>query len=339
MRRGFLASLAILLMTSVHAAAQAPTSAAQPKTVKTWVPPRTADGQLDLQGVWSNATLTPLQRPPELAGKEFFTEAEAAEFEKRRIQQSDQDRPESRRPGEVGAYNQAWMDRGQHVVGTKRTSLVVDPPDGRIPAFTSESKKKFDEAHAYFIQHPADGPEDRPLADRCILWPTAGPPMLPDAYNNYYQIVQSPGYVTILAEMVHDVRIIPLDGRPHLPSNVLQWKGDSRGHWEGDTLVVDTTNFRYSDQSRFGQVHDGFTDQNLHVTERFTRTGPNTIIYRATVDDPSAYTKPWTIEITSAKTEEPIYEYACHEGNYAMFGILSGARAEERKAAAKSGSK
>jgi hypothetical protein len=231
------------------------------------------------------------------------------------------------------------MDRGDHVVGTKRTSLVVDPPDGRIPALTPEAKKKFDEAHAHFAEHPADGPEDRPLAERCILWPTAGPPMLPDAYNNYYQIVQSPGYVTILAEMVHDVRVIPLDGRPHLPPNVPQWKGDSRGHWEGNTLVVDTANFAYNDKSRFGQVYDGLTDQNLHVTERFTRTGPDTITYRATVDDPSAYTKPWTIEIISSKREEPIYEYTCHEGNYGMFGILSGARAEERKAAAKSRSK
>ena len=331
----YIAIMSVLALTAVSAMAQAP--------AKIWTPARTADGQPDLQGTWTNATLTPFQRPPELAGKEFFTEQEQAAFEKRRLQQTDVESGDdgTRGPGDLArrAYNGAWFDRGSHGVNTRRTSLVVDPPDGRIPALTPEGKRKFDEAHANVVAHPADGPEDRSLSERCVLFANAGPPMLATGYNNNYQIVQSPGFVTIIAEMAHDFRVIPLDGRPHLPPSVRQWKGDPRGHWEGTTLVVDTTNFAYNNKSRFGGAYDGLTDQNLHITERFTRTGPNTIIYRATVDDPTIYTKPWTIETSSSKSEEPIYEYACHEGNYGMFGILSGERAQERTAAAKSGSK
>ena len=317
----------------------AATVPAQQAPAKAWTPARTSDGQPDLQGTWTNGTLTPLQRPPELAGKEFFTEQEEAAFEQKRLQQNDVESGDDgkRGPADLArrAYNGAWFDRGSHGVNTRRTSLVVEPSDGRIPPMTPEGKKKFDDAHANSAAHPADGPENRALSERCILFPNAGPPMLPEPYNNNYQIVQSPGFVTIMAEMVHDVRVVPLDGRPHLPPNIRQWKGDSRGHWEGNTLVIDTTNFAYNDKSRFGVAYDGFTDQNLHVTERFTRTGPSTIIYRATVDDPTIYTKPWTIETTLSKRTEPIYEYACHEGNYGMFGILSGERAQERTAAAR----
>jgi len=326
-----IAIMGTLALAAAAAVAQAP--------AKTWTPSRTADGQPDLQGTWTNATLTPLQRPPELAGKEFFTEEEQTAFEKKRLQQNDVESVDDgkRGPADLArrAYNGAWFDRGSHGVNTRRTSLVVEPSDGRIPPMTPEGKKKFDEAHANFAAHAADGPENRPLSERCILFPNAGPPMLPEPYNNNYQIVQSPGFVTIMAEMVHDVRVVPLDGRPHLPSNIRQWKGDSRGHWEGNTLVIDTTNFSYNDKSRFGVAYDGFTDQNLHVTERFTRTGPGTITYRATVDDPTIYSKPWTIETTLSKRDEPIYEYACHEGNYGMFGILSGERTQEKTAAAK----
>jgi hypothetical protein len=329
------AIVSALVVAAAAASAQAP---AKPSATS-WASARTADGQPDLQGTWTNATLTPLQRPPELAGKEIFTAEEEAAFEQKRLQQNDVESGDDgqRGPADLArrAYNGAWFDRGTHGVNTRRTSLVVEPSDGRVPPMTAEGKKKFDEAHASFAAHPADGPENRPLSERCILFPNAGPPMLPEPYNNNYQIVQAPGFVTIMAEMVHDVRVVPLDGRPHLPADISQWKGDSRGRWEGNTLVIDTTNFAYNDKSRFGVAYDGFTDQNLHVTERFTRTGPSTIIYRATVDDPTIYTKPWTIETTLAKRAEPIYEYACHEGNYGMLGILSGERAQEKTAAAK----
>jgi len=304
-----------------------------------WKAPRTADGQPDLQGNWTNATLTPFQRPPELGNKEFFTEDEAAAFERQRIQANDVDRIEGPRgAADLGrrAYNNTWMDRGTHVTKYRRTSIVVDPPDGRVPAYTPAAQKRYDEFKAYSAKHPADGPEDRFLTERCILFGAVGPPMLPEPYNNNYSIVQGRNSVTILAEMNHDARTIPLDGRPHIPAEIKQWKGDSRGHWDGDTLVVETTNFRFNNQSRFGVAWlDGMTDGNLKVTERFTRVDPNTIIYRATIDDPTVYTKPWTVELSMSKRTEPLYEYACHEGNYGMVGILSGAREEEKKAAAK----
>jgi len=272
---------------------------------RAWTPPRTADGQPDLQGVWTNATVTPLERPADLAGKTFFTPREAAAYEKQVVETANVDRRRSDVTTDVGlAYNEAWWDRGTHVVKTLRTSLIVDP---------------------------ADGPEDRGLTERCILWPTAGPPLMPSVYNNNYQIFQGPGYVAILVEMIHDVRIIPIDGRPHLPSNVRQWLGDSRGHWEGNTLVVDTANF--TDKTRFR----GSTE-NLHLTERFTRADPDTILYEYTVNDPATWTKPWTAQVTMTKSDSRVYEYACHEGNYGMVGILEGARAEEKNSA-KAGAK
>jgi hypothetical protein len=191
---------------------------------------------------------------------------------------------------------------------------------------TPEGKKKA-EAYAARLQRPADGPEDRYLAERCILGFNAGPPMIPSAYNNNVQIFQNPGYVVLLNEMVHDARIIPLDGRPHLPPHIRQWKGDSRGHWEGNTLVVETTNFR--DESNFRQA----SGPTYHLVERFTRVDAATLLYEFTVNDPKIWTRPWTAAVPMAKTELPIYEYACHEGNYGMFNLLAGARAEERKAA------
>ena len=182
---------------------------------------------------------------------------------------------------------------------------------------------------------PPTVPQDRYLTERCILFGAAGPPMLPEPYNNNYEIVQTRGIVSIVVEMNHETRIIPTDGTPHLPPQIRQWTGDSRGRWEGDTLVVDSTNFRFNNQSRFGVNYlDGMTDENLHVVERFRRTDPNTIIYQATVDDPTIYTKPWTVQISMAKRTDRIFEYACHEGNYAMRDILSGARADEKKTAA-----
>jgi hypothetical protein len=292
----------------------------------TWTPPRTPDGQPDLQGIWTNATVTPLERPAELAGKKVFTDQEAAEFAKQTVQATNADRRDV--PPEVDvarAYNQFWYDRGTTVVSTKQTSLIVDPPDGRLPALTPQGQQKVTELAEMRRLHPADGPENRTLNERCIKWGTAGPPMLPGPYNNNYQIVQTPGYVIILVEMIHDARIIPIDGRPHLPNNVRSWLGDARGHWEGNTLVVDTANFRPD------ATYRNTVPESLHLTERFTRVSADTIQYEFTVNDPATFTKPWTASIPMTKIPGPVYEYACHEGNYAMEGILSGARADEKK--------
>ena len=296
----------------------------------------TAQSIPDLEGVWTNATVTPFQRPVQLGAKEFFTPQEAAAFEKERVQQGNADLIEGPRGASDlarRAYNNFWTDRGTHVTKNLRTSLVIDPPDGRIPPFTAEAQKKYDAFHARIAAHPSDGPEDRLLTERCILFGASGPPMLPEPYNNNYEIVQTRGQVAIAAEMNHETRIIPLDGSPHLPPQFRQWRGDSRGHWEGDTLVVDTTNFIPSNQSRFGVSYlDGMSDENLQVIERFHRLDRDTIIYQATVDDPSVYTKPWTVELSLNRRTDRIYEYACHEGNYAMTDMLAGARAEENNA-------
>lgn len=282
--------------------------------------------QRDLQGIWTNTTITPLERPVSLAGKQVFTPEEAAKYEKETNQRNDADNRESNPEADVNhAYNQFWWDRGTKVVPGLRTSLIADPPDGRVPALTPEAQKRMAAQFAYAREHSTDGPENRSLQERCLNWPTAGPPMLPSFYNNEYQIVQTPSTVAIVIEMIHDVRIIPIDGSPHLPSSIRQWMGDSRGHWDGNTLVVDTTNF--TDQSRFRGA-----DENLHLTERFTRVNPNTLLYEFTVDDPTAFTKPWTAQIPMTKTKGPVFEYACHEGNYAMVDILAGARAAEKKA-------
>jgi hypothetical protein len=294
-------------------------------TSKSWTPPRTADGRPDLEGVWINSTLTPLERPAEFAGKEFLTEQEAADYVKRLLQQVNTDRRDGGAQVDVGrSYNEFWRDRGNDVVADRRTSLISDPPDGRVPPLTPEAQKRVEETRTWMREHSTDGPEGRSLAERCISWTTAGPPMLPGPYNNDFQIFQAPGYVVILNEMIHDARTIPLDGRPHASQNIREWLGDSRGHWEGNTLVVDTTNF-ISEYSFRG------SDANLHVTERFTRVSPDMIQYEFTVDDPTAFTRAWTARIPLNKTTGPVYEYACHEGNYAMTDILAGARAAEKK--------
>jgi hypothetical protein len=290
--------------------------------------PRTAWGDPDLQGIWSNATLTPLQRPPELAGKAFFTAEEASAFDKQRVAQTNADRP--LRPGEVGAYNDAFFERGTHGVSTRRTSLVIDPQDGRIPALTPAAAELVAARERDAVRSPADGPEDRWLTERCILF-GATLPMLPEPYNNNYRILQIPGYVIVLVEMNHDARVIPLDGRPRLAAPVRQWTGDSRGRWDGDTLVVESANFKFNAQSRFGVGYlNGLSDANLRVVERFTRTDASTLVYRATVEDPTVFTSSWTIEIPMERAAGPIFEVACHEGNRGMANILSGYRAEER---------
>jgi hypothetical protein len=285
-------------------------------------------GDPDLEGIWTNATLTTLQRAPELGTKAFFTPEEAAAWEQQRIAATNADRP--LRAGEVGAYNDAFFERGSRGVKSRRTSLIIDPPDGRIPALTSEAQRKVEARQKHEAASPADRPEDRWLTERCILF-GATVPMLPEPYNNNYRIVQSPGYVTILAEMNHDARVIPLDGRAHLAPAVQQWTGDSRGRFEGNTLIVETRNLKFNDKSRFGvQYLNGLSDENLRIVERFTRTDANTITYQATIDDPTVFVRPWTVEISMDRTEGPLFEVACHEGNYGMFNILSGHRAEER---------
>jgi hypothetical protein len=312
---------------------------AQISTAKKWTPLRTQDGQPDFQGIWSTATLTPLERPPEFAGKEFLTEKEAEEYVKRTLEESNSDRRDGGAQADLQRnYNEAWRDRGTTVVATRRTSLIVDPPDGKIPPLTPEVQKRqaamtggvgpeglrFLPAALSAARPPRlpGGPRDLPLRVRCI---SRDLPMIPTPNNNFLHIIQSPGYVAIFQEMMHEVRIIPLDQRPHLDSKIRGHMGDSRGRWEGDTLVIDTTNFIGTDNA-YG------ADEAMHLTERLTRTDPDTIQYQFRVDDPTAFTKPWSGEMSIRKTDEPVEEYACHEGNYAMESILAGARAEEKKA-------
>ena len=311
----------VFLLSGLAVFAQAPRG-------KAFVPPKTAHGDPDLQGIWTNVTITPLERSQQFASKPFLTAQEARQFERDTVETNNADRRDLPIDQDVGkAYNDFWWDRGTRVVPTLRTSLVTDPPDGRVPALTADGQKRQQERLALRRQQgPADGPESRALSERCIQWPTAGPPMLPSFYNNNYQIVQGPGYVAILVEMVHDVRIIPLDDRPHLPSQTRQWLGDPRGHWEGNTLVVESTNF--TDKTTFR----GATAE-MRLTEKFTRIAADQVLYQFTVNDPKTFTKPWTAEVPMLRTDGPIYEYACHEGNYAMEDMLRGARMEERKSA------
>jgi len=318
-----LAAIALALAATIPAVAQN----------KAWTAPKTPDGKPDLQGIWSYATITPLERPAEFAGKEFLTEQEAAAYEKRTLEANNRDRRDGTAAEDVGrAYNDFWWDRGTKVVSTRRTSLVVDPPDGRIPPLTQEAQRRAADraaARRNSGRGPSDGPEDRPLGERCIMFGSGGVPMLPTAYNNNVQVVQTPDQVALVSEMIHDARVVPLDSRPPLPKNVRQYRGDSRGHWEGDTLVVVTTNF--TDKSNFRG-----SSENMKLTERFTRVAEDTLLYRFTVEDPSSFARPWTVEIPLWRNRELMYEYACHEGNSSIVGVLSGARAEEKAAAARS---
>jgi hypothetical protein len=283
---------------------------------------RTSDNQPDLQGIWSNATLTPLERPQDLSGKAFFTPDEAAAYEKQVRERNNGDRRDANAAADLAVgYNDFWWDRGTKVVSTLRTSLIVDPPDGRIPPLTADAQKRAEARAEARRLHPADGPEDLSLADRCIARP--GPPMLPAGYNNNHQIVQTLEYVVIFSEMMNGARIIPLTPRPRLPGTVRQLFGDSHGRWEDNTLVIETTNF--TNQTNFRGA-----GENMQLTERFTRVDAETLLYQFTVDDPESFQKPWSGEIPMKKTEGPIFEYACHEGNYSMENILRAARAEEK---------
>ena len=297
---------------------QAPSSAADAKvSSKTQAVPRTPWGDPDLQGVWSYASLTPLERPASVGGREFFTREEAARLEA----ETQVDAPPP--PGDPGTYNAIWWDRGK-VASNLRTSLIVDPPDGKLP-LTSEARQRIAAQAEYTRAHPADSWLDRSPWDRCITY--HGVPPISTGYNNTYQIFQIPGYVVILVENIHDVRVIPLDGRPRLGDTIRQWNGDSRGHWQGNTLVVETANYSDKTQLRFP------SSTNTRAVERFTRVADDVIDYQFTINDPTVYSRPWTaVRPMTRLAEYRIYEYACHEGNYALSGILAGARAEEKAA-------
>ena len=299
-----------------------------------WTLPRTPDGHPDLTGVWANNAATPLERPDEWQGKTTLTDAELEALEAAAKEATEgvddalfgdqlvqaaiaKTKAKSYDPT-TGNYNQFWIVERDF---ENRTSLVVDPPDGRIPPLTPEAKKRSEARRAYLAEHPADSWEDRGLGERCI---TFGAPRLGAGYNSYYQIFQTPDHVAILMETIHDARIIPIDGTPPLANDIRQWHGDSRGRWEGDTLVIETSN--YSPKSKLRGSTEG-----LHVIERLTRSGPDTLDYQVTLADSGTWTAPWTVLIRMKKTEDAIYEYACHEGNIGMEGILAGHRAEERE--------
>ncbi len=305
----------------------------------TAVPP-TPWGAPDLQGVWDFRTLTPMERPDELADKQILTAEEAAQFREGRLAEifaRDDEVPADI----VGNYNQFWFDRGTTVVETNRTSLVVDPPDGRLPPLTPAAQER--QAAMAEARRGVGGHQPTPggwlddlgsngLQVRCILGFNSGPPMTPGGYNNNVQLIQTPEQVVILNEMNHNARIVPLDGRSHLRPALRQWVGDSRGRWDGETLVVETTNFL-----RETSFMRGASSPNLHLVERFTRVDADTLLYDVTVDDPATWTKPWTYAVPMKRNPDPIYEYACYEGNYAMETILAGARANEIAAEAKQG--
>ena len=306
--------------------AQAPKAGAA-KSAKTIA--RTPDGHPDLQGIYDFSTATPLERPVALGDKAVFTDEEAAAFVKQQLgnRAASDDAPLPK--GNVGGYNQFWYEFGTQVVPDKRTSLITDPSNGRLPALTPEAQKIAD-GHREQLRRLADGPEQRDVSERCLLGYNAGPPMVGVGYNQHVQIVQTPEYVLIHTEMVHTARIVPLDGRPHFAAPFRPWSGDSRGHWEGDTLVVETTNFNDKSWNQFSGWNWA-ADQNMHVTERFSIVDGNMLNYQFTVNDPTVWTKPWTASAPLRRTDEQMFEYACHEGNYGMAGILQGARAEERR--------
>ncbi len=298
-----------------------------------WKMPRTPEGQPDLQGFWSNATRTPVERPAEFAGKATITDAEAKAWETKDAQawqelDGTSDGPLHATKGSVGtgAYNVLFYDMGSELArvdGVKRTAMVVDPPDGKIPPRVPQTRNRPAAARG----GGTASVKERGLSERCLFVPMVGPPMLPTLYNNNYQIVQTADAVMIVSEEIHDVRIIRMNAT-HVAPEVRKWLGDSIGRWEGDTLVVETTNF--TDQTRFrGSSRD------LKVTERFTRVDANNILYKATMEDRSTWTKPWTLELPFAAIKGPIYEYACHEGNYAIEDILRGARKLEAEASDK----
>jgi len=321
------------LLVAVPAPVSGQTTAAAASAVKPPTLPRLPDGRPDLQGYWTNTTFTPLERPPELGDKEFFTEEEAAAFEEqRRIRENSQAKDD------LHYDNVIWQGANEGKgVSNRRTSVIFDPPNGRVPPLTENGQKlAAARREAARRREAAESVETRNLAERCITWGADGPPMLGSTYNANLQILQTTESVVILHEMIHGVRLVPMDGRPHIPPDIRQLTGDSRGRWEGNTLVVDSSNF--TDQTNFrgapaNSRQDIFSSRDLHVIERFTATDADTIVYRFTVEDPSVWTRPWSGELLLRRIEGPIIEYACHEGNYGLVNILAGARVSEKAAA------
>jgi hypothetical protein len=304
--------------------------------------PRTPWGDPDLQGMWDHRTITPLQRPEELGDREFLTEEEAASLEQAVV---DRDQylltrpPETvsaggsvdrRADGTPGFYNNFWLDTGTRTVDTRRTSLVIDPPNGRLPAYSDAGRRKVERDAEYQREHPADSWLDFDGTDRCLIGVNNGPPILPAAYNQNLLVVQNKDWVLLLAEMIHTVRAIPLDGRPALPAHMQQWGGDARGRWDGDTLVVETANFvpdrLWTTANPMGRLK---TTGELRLVERFKRIDADTLEYEATIDDPGIWSRPWTVSMPMRRSDEAMYEYACHEGNYSMPNMLAGERARE----------
>ncbi len=307
--------------------------------------PRMPWGDPDLQGVWDYRTITPLQRPEDQADKAFLTEEEASSLERNILDRnarlltrapeltSASNQVDRRDDGTPGFYNNFWLDRGTTAVGTRRTSLIADPPDGRLPQLTPEAQRRADSSEAQRVAEvrrgaqPAQSWTDLDAGDRCIQHAKAGPPISVGGYNNNIQLFQVPGYIALLNEQNHDVRIIPLDGRPHVGTQISQWMGDSRGHWEGETLVVETIQFN----GKHDQIGRPLlsTGQNLSLVERFTRTDSDTLFYEFTVTDPTIWVSPWTAELPMKRNPDLIYEFACHEGNYGLYNIMAGSRMEE----------
>jgi hypothetical protein len=282
----------------------------------------------NLEGTWNSATATPLERPAQFKDKPFFTPEEAAGWERQVAQRNEEPPPDAKRTG-TGTYNTFYREFGERVVKTLRTSIVTDPPDGRIPPLTpaAAERKRQRIERLKLGEHP----EELGLQDQCLAFLTAGPPMLPYTYNSNYEIVQTKDAIVIYAEMIHDARIIHLDGRPHLPSSIRSWLGDSIGRWEGNTLVVDTTNFN-DGGGFYGDAGGNFGwDRNLHVIERFSLFDADTLLYQFEIDNPTAFTRPWKGELTMTRTTGNIYEFACHEGNYSLTNMMRGYRAVERK--------
>lgn len=350
-RRGLCAlmTIAVLLVTAVvPILAGQSQSRAEPASTAA----RTPWGDPDLQGIWNNFTITPLERPDSRAGQAFLSAEEAAALEQQAAARVDsQNAPSDIRTeplpvgGDVGAYNSFWTEQGTRGVSTRRTSLIIDPPDGRLPNFTAEGYARITSPENRRLTDvrdgriPADGPEEMGLSERCLWY--RGIPSLPTGYNNNYQIFQAPGWVVMLQEHIHDVRVIPLDGRPHLPPAIRQYAGDSRGHWEGDTLVVETQSLKGAFIRRWNRPENSLARGDLsdvvRVVERFTRVSPDTLDYEFTVDDPGTWERPWSGSLPMARTSGPIYEFACHEGNHGLMNIMSGSRSEERAAEAASG--
>jgi hypothetical protein len=338
MRHRAVASFSVLVAAiaaftfATHVAGQAPTPAAKPAPAagKKYVAPRTPDGQPDLQGYWTNSTYVPLERPDRVT-KTYYTEQEFAAV----IKDAAAREAEQTEPGTVADvhydFTQFGLDRSQSafVKSDLRTSLIVDPANGKMPPLTAEGQKRNADraAERRRLGATTDAVQNMPIGTRCLIMAGSGPPMMNAGYNSNYQIVQGPGYVMILVEMIHDARIIPLDGKQAvLPETMRQWIGDSRGHWDGDTLVIETTNLNGKNPFRG-------SSERMKVTERLWRVDANTLGYRFTIDDPATWTQPWTAEAPMTKSVGPIFEHACHEGNYGVRNTLAGARLEEKKAA------